>query len=384
MHMVDWLIVGIPLIVIAVICIKTQRYVKSVSDFLAGGRVAGRYIVCVAMAEAGMGLISIVGQMEMQYKSGYAIGFWAGFTSIIGLVIMLTGFAIYRYRETRAMTMAQFFEIRYSKRFRVFTGMLAAVTGIFNYGIFPAVSARFIIYYCDLPPVLDIAGWQIPTLGVVMLVFLSVALILVMLGGQITVMVSDSLQGLLSYPMYVAIFFAIICVFKFDHFKEALLDRPPGESFMNPFDTYNLRDFNLFYILVGVFGNIYNRMSWQGTQAYNASAINAHEQKMAGVLGMWRTGFYSLAIAFATIGGYTLMHHDDFAAQRQQVNSNLVAKTLVMNTDVQFGLDELQQMSPEQLSEIEQSLHGKTKQNYDAMRFQMVTPLAIRKMLPIG
>ena len=48
MHWIDWLIVLCPLALVAWIGIKTQKYVKGVSDFLSAGRVAGRYVVCVA------------------------------------------------------------------------------------------------------------------------------------------------------------------------------------------------------------------------------------------------------------------------------------------------------------------------------------------------
>jgi solute:Na+ symporter, SSS family len=49
------------------------------------------------------------------------------------------------------MTMAQYFEMRYSLRLRVFMGMLAFIAGVINYGIFPIVSARFFIYFLGLP-----------------------------------------------------------------------------------------------------------------------------------------------------------------------------------------------------------------------------------------
>ena len=43
MTWLDWIIVAIPLMVVLIIGLKSQQYVKSVADFLAAGRVAGRY-----------------------------------------------------------------------------------------------------------------------------------------------------------------------------------------------------------------------------------------------------------------------------------------------------------------------------------------------------
>ena len=116
MAWIDWVIVCIPMAVVAWIGWRTRRYMHAVSDFLAGGRVAGRYVVAVAGGMSGLGLISVVAAFEMYYRSGFAIGFWSGFELPVMLVIALTGFAIYRYRETRAMTQAQFFEVRYRTR----------------------------------------------------------------------------------------------------------------------------------------------------------------------------------------------------------------------------------------------------------------------------
>ena len=38
------------------------------------------------------------------------------------LFVAISGWVIYRFRETRALTLAQFFEVRYSKKFRLFMG----------------------------------------------------------------------------------------------------------------------------------------------------------------------------------------------------------------------------------------------------------------------
>ena len=89
--------------------------------------------------------------------------------------------------------------------------------------------------------------------------------------------------------------------------------RAPGESLLNPFDIEGLRDFNLFYVMVGLIGGILNRMSWSGTQGYNAAAINAHEQKMAGVLGGWRSGFSTTMFVLLAVVAFAFLNNSKFA-----------------------------------------------------------------------
>ncbi|GAG32104.1 unnamed protein product, partial [marine sediment metagenome] len=115
MHWIDWMIVIIPLLIVAYIGFKTRKYVKGVSDFLTAGRVAGRYVLAVAQGQAVLGLISLVAVFEVYYVAGFAYSFWDMISIPITMIMALTGYCIYRFRETRAMTMGQFFQMRYSK-----------------------------------------------------------------------------------------------------------------------------------------------------------------------------------------------------------------------------------------------------------------------------
>src|SRR5438045_3082974 len=176
MHPIDWLFVAAPLTLIIVVAIATRRYVRSVADFLAAGRCAGRYLLANARGEAESGLASSLAVFETIFVAGFVLNFWEKLQTPVMVVIGISGFVVYRLRETRAMTLAQFFEMRYSRRFRLFMGFLAFLSGILNYGIFPAVSARFFIYFLDLPQAVHLGPLAMPTLAIIMGIYLAFSL----------------------------------------------------------------------------------------------------------------------------------------------------------------------------------------------------------------
>ena len=113
-----------------------------------------------------------------------------------GIVVTLTGWVVYRFRETRCLTLAQFFEVRYSRRFRIYAGFIVWISGLLNFGIFPYVASNFFVYFCGLPPDIAILGVSMPTFWPIMLITLGLAVVYTIVGGHITVMVTDCLQGI--------------------------------------------------------------------------------------------------------------------------------------------------------------------------------------------
>jgi SSS family solute:Na+ symporter len=320
MTMIDWLVVAVPFVIIAIATLSTRKYAKSVADFMAASRCAGRYLICNSRGEAGFGAISAVAIFEMMYQSGFTIGWWSNLGAPVGLLIVLTGFVIYRYRETRAMTLAQFFEMRYSKGFRIFAGFTAFLSGIVNYGIFPGVSAQFMVYFCGFPDTIPFHGLQIPTYAVIMVLGLSVALYMSLSGGQLTIMVNDCLLGLISGLFYLIIACTLLYLFSWKEISFALSNQPAGHSLLNPFDSGSIKGFNIWYVLIGLFVGIYGTMAWQGGHAFNSSAANPHEAKMGGILGTWRGFSLSVMMTLLGICAYTYLNHPDFAAGAQAVN----------------------------------------------------------------
>lgn len=349
LHWVDYAIVLIPFTVVLIVSWGTRRYMKSVADFMSASRCGGRYLIATAAGEAAMGAVSAVAIFEYIYKTGFSMNWWQTLSVPVGLLLTLTGFGIYRYRETRVMTLAQFFEIRYSRKFRVFAGIMAFVSGVLNYGIFPAVGARFFVNYCGLPQSLTVLGIQMPTFGVLMFFFIGFALFLTLMGGQLTIMVSDALQGLLAGLFYLIVIGTLLYLFSWLHISEAMSNVPQGQSMLNPFDTAQATDFNIWYVLIGLFGMVYGTLGWQGGQAFRSSASSPHEAKMGAILGSWRGVASAVAITLLGICAFTYMTHPDFSE----------AATLV-NTQIQ-------------------SIEGGPQ-----IQSQMRVPVAISHMLPIG
>jgi len=333
MSWIDWAIVFIPLVIIGIIAFRTQKHVTSVAEFMAGGRLGGRYLVCNAKGEMGMAVISMVALYELSYEVGFTISWWNMMTIPLGLFIALTGYVCYRYRETRAMTLAQFFEIRYSKRFRLFAGFLCFMSGLINYGIFPAVSARFFVYFCGLPQNVYFFSYSIPMFAIIMAIYLTLALIMTLTGGQLTVMITDCVEGLLALIMFIVIIVALLVMFDWSQIQEAMSNTPAGKSMLNPFDIAKAKDFNIWYVLIGVMGTVYGVMAWQGGHAFNSCSKNAHEAKMGAILGTWRNTSKSVMVTLLVVCAITLLKHPDFASQATQVQEvlNKIADPQIQN-----------------------------------------------------
>ena len=191
MHSIDWVIVSGILVLLIAAANYTKRYNQSVADFLVANRCAGRYLLAVAGNMANFGAISILAWYEMFYEGGFGAVWWHTLMYSVPIIIGVSGWLIYRYRQTRVMTLAQFFEIRYSKNFRVFSGILCFTSGILNFGIFPAVGARFFIYFCGLPETVTLSGFEVATFPLLLIILLSISLYFTFAGGLITVIVTD-------------------------------------------------------------------------------------------------------------------------------------------------------------------------------------------------
>lgn len=340
METLDWIIVAIFGVVLVVICITTNRMTKSVAGFLSSERVAGRYLLTIAQSMAFCSAIGTLGGFEAYYRNGIGGLWWGMLMTPVGVVIALSGWVIYRYRETRALTMAQFLEMRYSRKFRIFAGFVAFVSGMLNCAVFPMVTARFVIFFFGLPEHFAFLGMTLPTYHVTMFLLVGTGVTLAIAGGQVTIMVTDFFQGVIASAAVLGIFYFVLTRFGWDMISDTLiasetvdvlsnpdmverLERKPGVSMLNPFRQGGLPDFGVPYFLMMAVLFLAKTGVWQGGAGYMTAARTPHEAKMGNILSGWRWLMISLGTVILVITVYTLVWNPAFVAEQLAIQERV-------------------------------------------------------------
>ncbi len=325
MSWIDWCVFIIPFLGVCYMALKCRKYSRSVADFLAAGRVCGRYVLTVAGQASGLSVVSFVSYAEIHYKTGFLVGFWQSVFVPLTIILSMSGFCVYRFRRTKVLSMGQFLEMRYNRALRVIGSIIKTIAEMMTNVICPAVAARFFIYFLGLPAYVQVCGVEIQTFSIVMGGALLLALFFILNGGTIALIVTDTLQMLISYPIFLLFTVFVFCNFSwFDEIQPVLADRIAGESFINPFDVKGMRDFNLFAILVAIIAKVLNRGSWMGGGT-SAAGRTAHEQKMAGVLSTFRGGFYSVCVLLFAAVMILFLNHEKFSGEARLVRTTTVS-----------------------------------------------------------
>ena len=327
MQWYDWLIAFIPVTAILGVGVYTTKYVKGVVDFLSAGRLCNRYILLVGDLANGISILTIVMMCEQHYKGGFAVGIWNAVLIPLTLTLALFGFVAYRFRETKAQSFGQFLELRYaSKSLRVFASGLRSFAELLSHAIMPAVAGRFFLYFLGFPAYINVFGMEISVFVLTMCVCMAMSIFIICCGGTLSIVITDAVQGMICLPLIV--FFSFFLLYKFNWADEVipvLTDRAPGQSFLNPYDIMHLRDFNLLLLVLGVTNVLLHGASWIGGGASGA-AFSPHEQKMASIIGKWRSFFSPLLYLVLSISVLVILNHEHFSAEAREIRTELSAK----------------------------------------------------------
>ena len=182
---IDWSILAASLLLVFYVGLIGRRYVKDTSDFLVAGRRMGVHVGTISLLSTEIGMITYMYYAEM----GVLYGFTAFIVGVLsgGAYYFLgtTGFVIKKFRELELVTIPQYFEQKYSRRLRVLVGILMAVGGALNFGVFPIIEAKFLNIVTGIPQ--DYIIWTMVLLILMVLVY-------TVMGGMVSVLVTNYVQ----------------------------------------------------------------------------------------------------------------------------------------------------------------------------------------------
>lgn len=411
MSWIDWIIAIVPLMGVIGVGLWAKRYVRGVSDYMAAGRICRRYVLTTALMAEAIGLVSLISYIEVRYMTGFALTYWNNLMLPLGMILTMSGYCYYRYRETKAMSIGQYLEMRYNRSLRVFASFLRSISEIVANSIMPALAARFFITFLDLPQSFEVLGFKIPSFAIIMLITLTFAVLLICVAGQLSLTITDTIQGLIFFPAMLIFMIFIWSKFSWSgEIMEVLSDRVAGESFLDPYDIKKLKDFNILMLLTTFIGMFLHRISGIGGEA--SAALNAHEAKMGAILGTWRGAFMSIFMVLIAISLITILHHKNFSSDAKEIRTNIsrkAAEELVKNPKElavlmekvkaipehkhEKGIDKpySRKNSPDEVyfktaqAQFGMDGEGSSKtQQFKTLFRQLLLPATFRHMLPVG
>ncbi len=194
---VDWSIVIVYMIIATAPGFLCRKYIKGQDDFLVAGRTLSVYLATATLTATETGLITIMYMAQFGYTNGFSAMAVGVIALCCTLFLGLTGFMVSGLRQSGATTIADYYQKRYARGVRILGGFVIATAGILNYGVFLRVESDFIRFITGIPDLhIQTASGpvDISSIKLVMTVMVLLVLTYTLLGGMVSVVVTDYIQ----------------------------------------------------------------------------------------------------------------------------------------------------------------------------------------------
>ncbi len=262
----DWCIVVGYLIAIVSIGVYIRKYIASATDFMVAGRGLKTFLAIATMIGTEMGLITVMYSAQKGFTGGFAAFHIAFAAAIVTFLVGISGFIVVPLRRLKVMTIPEFYEKRFGKDVRILGGIILALSGILNMGMFLKAGAMFMF---------GVTGMSSQThLNIIMTVLLCMVLLYTTLGGMVSVAVLDYIQFVvLSVSLIVASIIAINHLGWSDIVET--VEAGKGMAGFNPFQEGG---FGLSYVVWMFFLGLVSCAIWQ------TAVIRACSAKSTGIV----------------------------------------------------------------------------------------------------
>ncbi len=184
----DWVIVAIYLSTSIAIGIWANRFVGNLSDYLVAGRTLRIRLALATMTGTELGLVTVMYSSELGFTQHFASLYLSVIEGGALLIVGATGIVVFKLRQSLVLTIPEYYERRYSRGVRVLGGIMMVLAGVLNMGLFLKAGSEFLTSISGLPEGLYLK-W-------IMTGLLLLVLFYTVLGGMVSVVITDLIQFL--------------------------------------------------------------------------------------------------------------------------------------------------------------------------------------------
>ena len=247
---IDWIIIFIYLAITMSAGLAMRRHVAKVEDFILAGREMDLYLGIASLAATEFGIITAMYTAELGYKNGFA-GATPGILNAVAMLIVgLTGFVIKPLRDSGSYTIPELLNHRFGPKVRWLAGLVIVLGGILNMGVFFRVGGEFLIIMSGIP---------YSYLEIIMTLLVVLVLIYTVLGGMLSVLVTDYLQFLVMGIGLVAVSLVVFANTGWENVV-ATVENQHGSGGFNPLTSEGMGP---IYIVWQSFNQLAAVVTWQ-------------------------------------------------------------------------------------------------------------------------
>jgi len=263
----DGSIVGFYLLATMVAGIMVRKYVGKVDHFLIAGREMNVYLGIASLAATEFGVVTCIYTAQNGYLYGFA-GVIPGILQALAMFLIgITGFCVKPLRDAGVMTIPELFQKRYGTRIRWAAGVVIVLGGLLNMGVFLRMGGEFLVLTCGINAPANTSSDPITQfisthyLEITMSALLLMVAVYTILGGMLSVLVTDFLQFIVMSAGLIIVTILILVTVGWDKLVSTI-EAKYGPGGFNPFINLNLGwSFVIFQALL----NTAATLTWQTT-----------------------------------------------------------------------------------------------------------------------
>ena len=235
-------IVGLYLLLTIIAGLAVRKYVGKVEHYLVAGREMNLYLGIASLSATEFGIVTCMYTAQNGFKMGFAGSTPGILQTIAMLVVGITGFCIKPLRDAGVMTIPELFEKRFGPTIRWLAGVVIVLGGLLNMGVFLRTGGEFLLLTAGFDPQAFAQSYH---LEIMMTILLVIVALYTVLGGMLSVLVTDFLQFIIMSLSMLVITVLIFVKIGWTPLVEAV-QKHHGAAGFNPFLMERGWEFVLF------------------------------------------------------------------------------------------------------------------------------------------